>query len=259
VPEVTNGGVRIHFEVVGSGPGLVLQHGFSQNLGHWREAGYVDELRDEYLIVLIDARGHGKSDKPHDPAAYSLHTLVADVLAVLDEIGEARAHFWEYSLGGAIGQCLGRDHPDRLLSLIIGGAGLPDQKPPATDPLVAQLERGIEAYVQAREALRGEPFPEPQRVLLLANDAQALIANRLGRQNEQSCIPTSNVACLIYAAESDVPEAERLFTQLPAATFLSLPGLNHSTAFSRSDLVLPHVKSFLDRVGVSGSSRAERM
>jgi pimeloyl-ACP methyl ester carboxylesterase len=67
MPYVDNDGVRIHYEVEGHGPSLVLQHGFTHSLRRWYLHGYVDALRNDYELVLIDARGHGKSDKPLDP------------------------------------------------------------------------------------------------------------------------------------------------------------------------------------------------
>src|SRR5690348_3453175 len=125
------------------------------------------------------------------------------------------AHFWGYSMGGFIAQCLGRDYPDRFLSLIIGGSGLPTQPPAAIDPFIAELEPGIEAYVSAREAVRGQRFPESTRRLFLQNDAQALIANRRGTQHEAPCVPSPDIACMIYAAQGDIPMAEQLRKQLP--------------------------------------------
>lgn len=65
---VLNEGVRIHYEVEGSGPTLILQHGFTQKLQGWQLAGYLDALKRTYRLILVDARGHGESDKPHDPA-----------------------------------------------------------------------------------------------------------------------------------------------------------------------------------------------
>ena len=67
---VENDGVRIHYRVEGEGPPLFLHMGFSVDLTGWYEWGYVDALKDDYRLILIDPRGHGKSDKPHDPAAY---------------------------------------------------------------------------------------------------------------------------------------------------------------------------------------------
>src|SRR4051812_9895736 len=72
MPYVTNDGVRIHYAVEGDGPPLLLHHGFTIDLTAWYAWGYVDALKEEYRLILIDARGHGASDKPHDPAAYEM-------------------------------------------------------------------------------------------------------------------------------------------------------------------------------------------
>src|SRR5262249_18139552 len=98
-----NHGTRIYYQSEGTGPPLVLQHGFSQSIEDWYECGYVDALKHDYRLILVDARGHGSSDKPHDPAAYGLDKRAGDVVAVLDAIGISRAHFWGYSMGSWIG------------------------------------------------------------------------------------------------------------------------------------------------------------
>ena len=65
-----NDGLRIHYEVVGSGSPLVLYHGLTGSGQRWRDTGYVAGLVEDYRLILIDARGHGESDKPHDQEAY---------------------------------------------------------------------------------------------------------------------------------------------------------------------------------------------
>ena len=62
MPYATNQGVRIHYQVEGDGPPLVLQHGFFWSVEGWYRVGYVDTLRTSYRLILIDARGHGASD-----------------------------------------------------------------------------------------------------------------------------------------------------------------------------------------------------
>ena len=102
MPYAHNGSVRIHYQVEGRGPALVLQHGFTESLVDWHESGYVEALRRDYRLILIDARGHGASDKPHHPDAYVLNRRVADVVAVLDALDIAKALYWGYSMGGWI-------------------------------------------------------------------------------------------------------------------------------------------------------------
>ena len=87
MPFAINDGVRIHYEVVGHGEPLVLYHGLTGSGERWRDTGYVAGLENGHRLILIDARGHGQSDKPHDPAAYGRRRQAADVIAVLDDLG----------------------------------------------------------------------------------------------------------------------------------------------------------------------------
>jgi pimeloyl-ACP methyl ester carboxylesterase len=121
MPYASNAGTRIHYEVEGTGPALVLQHGFTQCLQDWFECSYVGELRSNYRLILVDARGHGDSDKPHDEASYALDRRVADVTTVLDALSIEKAHFWGYSMGGYIGFGMARYAPRRVNALVIGG------------------------------------------------------------------------------------------------------------------------------------------
>ena len=64
MPFATNQGTQIYYEVTGAGPPLLLFHGLTGSGVRWRDTGYVAGLQDHYQIILIDARGHGQSDKP---------------------------------------------------------------------------------------------------------------------------------------------------------------------------------------------------
>ena len=122
MPYARNGDVRIHYVVEGSGPPLVLHHGFTGSGRDWETFGFVDGLRDTFQLIMLDARGHGASDKPHAPAAYGFAHGAGDVVAVLNELGLAQAHYYGYSYGGAMGWALGWYAPERFASLAIGGA-----------------------------------------------------------------------------------------------------------------------------------------
>ena len=226
----------------------MLQHGFAMSLERWREAGYVDALKIDYQVILVDARGHGASDKPHDIEAYSPKSNVADVLAVLDALDTPEAHFWGYSTGGAIGIDVASDAPERLLSLIVGGAGA-DPNPsgaPGADPMVDALREGIEAFVTFIERAVGGLTPAAKQTFL-ANDANALLASRLGRRCARSARRSISIPCLLYTGGADATHstAKEYTATLPQGTFFELPGISNTQAFARSDLVLPHVKNFL--------------
>ncbi|MEU2005617.1 alpha/beta fold hydrolase [Rhodococcus sp. NPDC019627] len=114
-------GVRVAYETVGDGEPFVLIHGTALSHAIWRGFGYVRALRDRYRLILVDLRGHGRSDKPHDPASYAMDLMSADIVAVLDEVGLPSAHVLGYSLGGRVALALAVQYPERLESLIIGG------------------------------------------------------------------------------------------------------------------------------------------
>jgi pimeloyl-ACP methyl ester carboxylesterase len=92
----------------------LLHHGTSGSGADLIELGYVDALKADHQIILLDARGHGDSDKPHDPAAYDLALRASDVVAVLDAVGIAKADYFGYSMGGWIGFGVAKHAPQRF-------------------------------------------------------------------------------------------------------------------------------------------------
>jgi pimeloyl-ACP methyl ester carboxylesterase len=247
MPYANNGSVRIHYQVEGTGPALVLQHGFTESLIDWYEAGYVEALMSDYRLILIDARGHGASDKPHDPEAYALDRRVADVIAVLDELDIAQALFWGYSMGGWIGFGIAKYARERFRALVIGG-----QHPYARsmESLWRMVRTGItqgrEAFVEAMEQMFGPETPERKKRLHLS-DLEAYLALVQDRSGLEDVLTTTLTPWCLYAGETDpiYPEVEACSRHLPLVTFFALPGLNHCEAYTRSELVLPRVTEFL--------------
>jgi pimeloyl-ACP methyl ester carboxylesterase len=78
-------GIRVAYETIGEGPPLFLFHGTATSGELWRVSGYVSALAGERRLILIDARGHGESDKPITEDSFRLERHVEDVLAVLDD------------------------------------------------------------------------------------------------------------------------------------------------------------------------------
>jgi pimeloyl-ACP methyl ester carboxylesterase len=256
VPYAYNDGVRIYYEVEGSGPPLVLHIGFLGSLEDWRreDTRYVQALSDACRIVLLDPRGQGRSDAPHDPSAYTLDQRVGDVLAVLDAEGIERAHHWGYSMGGWVGFGLGASAPDRVVSLVLGGADpfQSDAGPIEDDEWLRLFRQGMPAFVADWER-RDPNMPATMRERWLALDAEAMAAAQeagLIAPSLEDALPTIQTPTLIYYGTDDYPDRlpERAAAKMPNAIVVALEGLNHAQAMRRSDLVLPHAEAFLDQV-----------
>jgi pimeloyl-ACP methyl ester carboxylesterase len=247
MPYAENQGVRIHYEIEGEGPPLVLQHGFTSHLESWRTNGYVDALRQEYQLVLVDARGHGASDKPHDPAAYAPALRAGDMAAVLDDLGVKSACFWGYSMGGRIGFAVTKYAPERLLALVVGGMHAFERRLPAASLLDGTDAEAFAAALITRWGGKPEILAPKRRKELFANDFQALAAAQQDEPSLEDVLPTIKVPCLVYAGDRDTyyEGAEKSLRAIPGGRFVALRGLNHHAAFQRAGLILPFVLPFL--------------
>lgn len=121
MPMLNNNGVNLHYETHGQGPVLLMSHGFSATSSMWR--GQVEPLSKDHTLVLWDMRGHGQSDYPADPAAYSEAATVSDMAAILDAVGAKSAIIGGLSLGGYMSLAFHLRHPGRTEALLIIDTG----------------------------------------------------------------------------------------------------------------------------------------
>lgn len=165
MPELTNGDVRLWYAERGdpAGPPVVLLHGlfFSRRLFE-RLA-----LRlPRYRLLLLDLRGHGRSSRPPDEAAYTWPKLASDVVALLDRLEIERAVVGGLSLGANVTLALARDHVERLSGAIIEMPVLEGGRPPAERtfrPVAAALDLGgaaLRPLSRAAAPLRRSRVPE---------------------------------------------------------------------------------------------------
>ncbi len=251
MPYVNNDGVKIYYALDGAGPPLVLQHGFTSCIEDWLEQGYVAALRLQHQLILIDGRGHGASDKPHDIAAYTLEHRAADVTAVLDVLSIEKAHFWGYSMGGWIGFGMAKYRPQRLAKLVIGGS-----HPFARDNSAFRqwlrhgMAGGPDALIAAYETTVGR-VPEAYIDRLRRADLQAWLASVEDRASIEDVLETMTMPCCLYAGDADpvFAQAKLASERISGAQFFALPGLTHLGAFMESRSVLPPVVEFLQNAG----------
>jgi len=243
MPYVTNHGVRIHYEVEGSGAPLVLHHGVFGRGEIWQNFGYASVLKRDRRLILLDARGHGASDKPYEPSAYDLPLRVTDVTAVLDALQIDRADYWGYSMGGWIGFGMAKYAPQRCRSLILGGAHpFYENMQPFRD-LMPQEPAAFAAMI---DKFFGSYLTPEIRTGMLANDLKALLALTQDRASLADVLPEMSMPCLLYVGEADprFAHVQECVKVLANVTFFSLPGCDHVAGFARSDPVLPHVIGF---------------
>src|SRR3977135_2949317 len=121
MPKLDRDGVKIHYEIHGSGPTILLSHGYSSTARMWD--GQIAALKDRYQVIVWDFRGHGESDYPKDGAQYSAALTVGDMLALLDTVGAKQAIVAGLSLGGYMTLAFNASHPDRVRALMLFDTG----------------------------------------------------------------------------------------------------------------------------------------
>lgn len=254
MPYATNGhdGARVYFEDEGgAGAPVILHDGFADSVQDLREWVLADALASEgFRVMFADHRGHGRSDKPHDPAAYTIPLRVADAVAILDRLGIERAHFVGRSWGGRLCFGIGEHAPERVRSLVIGGnqpyawPESPISRTVGQALAAAREQLSSEPLVRAFEAFWNIEFPSPQRERLLDNDPLALHAAWSAAMAEGAIsadLGRWQVPCLIFigAADADFLEgARRAAEEIPDAELLMLEEADHYAAHMSQDEVL---------------------
>ena len=247
-------GTKIHYEVEGSGPPLLLSHRFGRLGADWKDTGYQVALKNDYRLVTYDSRGHGDSGMPRESAMHTPELHVGDALAILDELEIEKTHFFGYSFGGWIGFALLKHAPDRLLSLITGGMDpYPKQDHPTVANIIDMWQGGMEAMVARVEKGRGARMPEARRSRYLNQDPVPQVAAMTGLRDAvglESNLESAAIPVMGFAGTEDPfhDAAQKAASIMPTATFVSMEGLGHGPAFERIDLVLPHVTKFLAEV-----------
>jgi haloacetate dehalogenase len=113
-------GVDIAYVSAGSGPPLLLLHGFPQNKAMW--ARVAPQLAETYTVVCADLRGYGDSGKPKclpDRSNYSFRRMAADQVGLMRQLGFERFHMIGHDRGGRTGYRMSLDHPDAVLTLTV--------------------------------------------------------------------------------------------------------------------------------------------
>jgi pimeloyl-ACP methyl ester carboxylesterase len=110
-------GVKIHYATMGSGPLVVMIHGFPDYWYSWRDQ--MEGLADRFTVVAIDQRGYNLSDKPAGVENYDMRLLVGDVVAVIKHLGQPKAIVVGHDWGGMVAWQVAMNVPEVVDRLII--------------------------------------------------------------------------------------------------------------------------------------------
>jgi len=245
-------GVALEVTDTGSGPALLLVHGF----GGAKEdfADHVDALAGRHRVVTFDHRGHGESDDPPDVSAYSLDRMATDVLGVVDTLGIDGFRLLGHSMGGMVARRFVLAHPSRVDALV-----LMDTSPgpvPGIDPQLAGLAAQVAlddgkdvlrpmldaagtletpAYLRLLEERPGYREFEDYKWSSLSGVMWAAMAREIVHQPNQLAL-LAKVRCptlVIVGAEDEsfVEPSRQMAAVIPGAELVVVPDAGHSPQF----------------------------
>jgi aminoacrylate hydrolase len=264
VPTTSIGDADLYHEEAGQGPPLMLVPGLSGQGSFW--ISQVPVFSREFRTIVHDHRGTGRST--HSRIAYSVEQMADDALRLMDALKVDSAHFVGHSTGGAIGQVIALDHPDRLRSLVLSAtwAG-PDAyfRRLFESRRQTLLDSGIEAYLRASALVQSTPWWVSQndefltdlhRVTAAAAAPVEIIASRIDailRHDRRLRLLEIRVPTLVIVAQDDMitPRfySDELASRIPGAKLVVLETGGHYAPVIHSEPFNAAVGAFLRSVG----------
>ena len=225
-------GVEIAYLDEGAGDPVLLIHGFASNTQvNWIDTGWVRELtRASYRVLAIDNRGHGESQKLHDPAHYGSPLMAEDARRLLDHLGLSRADVMGYSMGARITAFLTMAHPARVRSAVFAGLGINMVRGMAgTGPIANALEAPDINDVTNATARTFRAFAEQT-----GSDLKALAACIRSSRDPITAEALGKIGCPVMVAVGTLDviggSARELAALIPGAEALEIPDRDHMKA-----------------------------
>src|ERR1700716_1188755 len=252
MPKINRNGVNIHYEVHGDGPPLLLPHGYSSTSGMWQ--GQIEALSKHHKLVLWDMRGHGQSDYPDDPAAYSEALTVGDIAALLDQVGEKKAVIGGLSLGGYMSLAFYRAYPHRVRALLIIDTRPRFKKDDAREVWNKRAHDTGDRF--DREGLEVLKSGSRERSSVTHRDASGLARAARGMLTRRDArviesLPDIKVPSLVVVGADDTPflaASDYMAAKIPGAGKVVIPAAGHAANIDQPQAFIDAVLPFLDRI-----------
>jgi pimeloyl-ACP methyl ester carboxylesterase len=263
LPKADSQGISIHFDESGSGPPVVLGHSFLCSGEMW--APQLPALSERFRVVNVDYRGHGRSERAEKPC--SLYDLMADQLAVLDELGIERAVWAGLSIGGMVALRAALTAPERVAGLMLldthagsellykrfkyrlmgFGVRAFGTKPllPAILPLMfgkTTLETRPELVAEWTERFSGVDVPSILNVLIALTTRDSVI-DRLGEIEAPALV-------VVGSEDRSLPPpfARQIAAGLPNGELVEVPAAGHLSTLEQPEVVTAAIVEFLERL-----------
>jgi pimeloyl-ACP methyl ester carboxylesterase len=250
MPKLNRDGVNIHYEIHGSGPPLLLTHGYSSTSAMWQ--GQIAALAKRHTLILWDMRGHGQSDYPDDAAAYSEALTVGDMAALLDKTGAGSAIVGGLSLGGYMSLAFYRTHPQRVRALLIIDTGPGFKKDEARDAWNKRAHETGDRF--EREGLDILKSASRERSSVVHRDASGLARAARGMLTQRDAgvietLPHIKVPSLVVVGADDTPflaASDYMAAKIPGARKVVIPAAGHAANIDQPQAFIEAVLPFLD-------------
>ncbi len=233
MPHLDRNGVRIYYEVHGEGPTILLSHGYSATSRMW--ANQASALSSAYRVITWDMRGHGRSDSPLDPSAYSEALTVDDMAALLDACGADRAVIGGLSLGGYMSLAFHVKYPERVRALMLFDTGPGFKKGDAREKWNERAEqwafsfetRGLEALSEvSSDEMDAHQHDDPEGLALAARGMLKQFDSRIIES-----LPNVRVPALVLVGADDLPfiaATDYMAAKIPDAAKVVIPNAGHA-------------------------------
>lgn len=251
-------GVNLYYEVHGSGPTILLTHGYSATSQMWQ--GQIAALSKHHRLVIWDMRGHGQSDSPDDPALYSEPATVADMAALLDTVGAASAIIGGLSLGGYMSLAFHRVHRERTEALLIIDTGPGYKNDEAREGWNRTSLKTAQRY--ETEGLNGLEAGSPERRLARHRSAKGLALAARGMLTQRDAgvilsLPDIRVPSIVVVGSEDAPflaASDYMAAKIPGAKKAVIEGAGHAANIDMPEAFNAAIVGFLD--GLKAQTRA---